>query len=117
VAGAEFDRFLRWTAASGPLPDLGHDYAVAQIAIEPAGQSSYRVTVDDRGRRTAHTVNVTSQDLDRYAPAGTTAERLLEASFEFLLEREPASSILSTFALPVIERYFPEYPREIRKRI
>ena len=90
---------------------------MAQIAIEPAGQSSYRVTVVDRGRHTTHIVTVTSPDLDRYAPAGTTAERLLEASFEFLLEREPASSILSTFALPVIERYFPEYPREIRKRI
>ena len=94
-----------------------HDYPVAKIAIEPGGQSSYRVTVDDGGRRTTHTVTVTSQDLDRYAPAGTTAERLLEASFEFLLEREPASSILSTFGLPVIERYFPEYPREIRKRM
>jgi hypothetical protein len=37
----------------------------------------------------------------------------LQASFEFLLEREPASSILSRFALPVIERYFPEYPRVV----
>ena len=90
---------------------------MAKIAIEPGGESSYRVTVDDGGRRTTHTVTVTSQDLDRYAPAGTTAEHLLEASFEFLLEREPANSIMSTFALPVIERYFPEYPREIRKRI
>ncbi len=90
---------------------------MAKIAIERGGQSSYRVTVDDGGRHTTHMVTVTSQDLDRYAPAGTTAERLLEASFEFLLEREPASSILSTFALPVIERYFPEYPQEIRRRI
>ena len=92
-------------------------HTMAKIAIEPAGQSTYRVTVDDDGRRTTHTVTVTSQDLGRYAPAGATPERLLEASFEFLLEREPASSILSTFALPVIERYFPEYPHEIRKRI
>jgi hypothetical protein len=90
---------------------------MSKIAIEPAGPSAYRVTVDDDGRRTTHTVTVTSEDLGRYAPAGTSPERLLEVSFEFLLEREPASSILSTFALPVIERYFPEYPREIRKRI
>ena len=99
----------------GRCRDLGHDYAVAQIAIEPAGQSSYRVTVDDRGRRTAHTVNVTSQDLDRYAPAGTTAERLLEASFEFLLAREPKESILARFSLPTIERYFPDYPAKLRE--
>jgi hypothetical protein len=105
----------RRRSAAGAIS--GHDCGVAQIAIETAGQSSYHVTVDDRGKRTTHTVTVTSQDLDRYAPSGTTAERLLEASFEFLLEREPASSILSMFALPVIEQYFPEYPREIRKRI
>jgi hypothetical protein len=42
---------------------------------------------------------------------------LHEASFEFLLEREPASSILSQFALPVIERYFPEYPRVIAQMV
>ena len=87
------------------------------ISIEAATGSTYRVTVEDGRSRTQHTVTVTRQDLARYAPAGTTPERLLEASFEFLLEREPASSILSTFALPVIERYFPEYPQEIRKRL
>ena len=34
-----------------------------------------------------------------------------------LLEREPASSFLARFALPVIERYFPEYPRVIREMV
>lgn len=61
---------------------------------------------------TSHEVTVTPEDIARYAP-GSTPERLLQASFEFLLEREPASSILSRFALPVIERYFPEYPRVV----
>jgi hypothetical protein len=88
-----------------------------QITIEPAGDSTYRVTLDEGGRTHRYTVTVTPWDVSHYAPAETTPERLLEASFEFLLEREPASSILSTFALPVIERYFPEYPREIRKMI
>ncbi|HET7287831.1 MAG TPA: hypothetical protein VFI71_10190 [Pyrinomonadaceae bacterium] len=45
-------------------------------------------------------------------------KRLIEASFEFLLEREPASAILSSFALlPVIERYSPEYQSVIRKTL
>jgi hypothetical protein len=35
----------------------------------------------------------------------------VQSSFEFLLEREPPSSILKTFELSVIERYFPEYGR------
>jgi hypothetical protein len=44
-------------------------------------------------------------------------ERLIRASFEFLLEREPKESILARFELPVIERYFPEYPRVIRGKL
>jgi hypothetical protein len=35
----------------------------------------------------------------------------------FLLEREPKESILGQFDLPVIGRYFPEYERDIRKRL
>jgi len=89
---------------------------MATIRIQSAGDSKYRVSVDDRGARTTHLVTATPQDVARYAPEGTTPERLIEASFEFLLEQEPASSILSSFALPVIERYFPEYPKVIRAR-
>ena len=84
-----------------------------QISVEPSGGDVYRVVVTQAGRRTTHDVTVTPEDVARYAP-GSTPERLLEASFEFLLEREPASAILSRFALPVIERYFPDYPRVIR---
>ncbi len=76
----------------------------------------YRVVVSEGRGTTIHDVTVTPEDLARYAP-GSTPERLLEASFEFLLEREPASSILSRFSLPVIERYFPEYPRVIRQML
>ena len=79
----------------------------AQITVESSGGGVYRVVVYAGTQRTTHDVTVTPEDVARYAP-GSTPERLLEASFEFLLEREPASSILSRFALPVIERYFPD---------
>jgi hypothetical protein len=42
---------------------------------------------------------------------------LVRASFEFLLEREPATSILRKFSLDVVSRYFPGYPAEIRARL
>jgi len=38
-------------------------------------------------------------------------------SFEFLLERESKDSILARFDLSVISRYFPEYEREIKRRL
>jgi hypothetical protein len=42
-------------------------------------------------------------------------EDLVQKSFEFLLEREPASSILPKFELSIISNYFPEYEEEISK--
>lgn len=62
--------------------------------------------------RTQHTVTVTKTDLRRWGRGDV--EDLVRRSFDFLLEREPPSSILSRFELPVIERYFPEYDRLIR---
>jgi hypothetical protein len=40
-------------------------------------------------------------------------EMLVQKSFEFLLERESNTSILRSFDLPVIQRYFSEYERTI----
>ncbi len=98
---------------------------MAEIRVVSLGESQYRVTVVDGKHRTSHVVTATPSDVERYAAAETLPEQLaetlpeqlIEASFEFLLEREPPSSILSTFALPVIERYFPEYPSVIRERV
>ncbi|HEX4516321.1 MAG TPA: hypothetical protein VGH87_11740 [Polyangiaceae bacterium] len=84
--------------------------------ITKLSDSKYRVIVDDGGSKTEHEVTVTAQDIARYAP-GATAEALLAASFEFLLEHEPKESILRRFELPVIERYFSDYPRVIRSRV
>ena len=53
--------------------------------------------------------------VERYAP-GATPEALVEASFRFLLEREPKESILRSFDVSVIGRYFPEFEREIVSR-
>ena len=68
-----------------------------------------RVTED--GVETAHEVTVSSADLQRYG-GGDPAD-LVRRSFEFLLEREPASSILRRFTLDDISRYFPEFERRI----
>jgi len=65
---------------------------------------------------TQHRVQVTKPDLDRLSQ-GRSVEELLVESFRFLLERESNSSILSSFDLPLIGRYFPEYEQEIRTRL
>jgi len=42
-------------------------------------------------------------------------KELIEFSFKFLLEREPNTSILSSFELSVISGYFPEYIKTVKE--
>jgi hypothetical protein len=65
---------------------------------------------------TRHTVQVSTEDAARWARGGTDADvgDLVRRSFDFLLEREPPSSILPRFDLSVIQRYFPEYDQQFK---
>ena len=85
------------------------------IRVVRQDERTFFVTVDEGTSSTTHVVTVWPSDVERYAP-GTEPEDLIEASFEFLLQREPKESILGTFELPVIERYFPEYLAAMRSR-
>jgi hypothetical protein len=78
------------------------------ILVAHEGGATYRVTLNHDGDMTTHIVSVWPSDIARYAPSATP-EELLEASFEFLLERTPKESIRMQFELPVIERDFPDY--------
>jgi hypothetical protein len=78
---------------------------------------TYHVIVtDDDGSATEHDVTLSREDLARLAPGADDPTDLVRRSFLFLLllAREPKESILRSFELPVIGRYFPEYEREIR---
>lgn len=74
------------------------------------------VTVGDGADATHHVVDVEGDVLDQLA-SGQAPEDLVRESFVFLLEREPRESILRSFELPVIARYFAEFPDEIRRRL
>lgn len=76
-----------------------------------------QVTVSERGSETHHRVTLQKADYERLAGSKASPEDLVAASFRFLLEREPKESILRSFDLTVISRYFPEYEREIAKRL
>jgi hypothetical protein len=75
---------------------------------------AFRVTVDGAS---THDVRVPDDYVERLGLAAVDRVSLVRASFEFLLEREPKESIMRSFDLPVIERYFPEYPDEIVRRL
>ena len=88
---------------------------MAVVTVTESGEH-YLVIVQDGPSSSEHRVTVGLDQLEDLG-GGASAEELIEASFEFLLEREPKESILSEFDLPVIGRYFPEYPAEIRRRL
>ena len=74
-----------------------------------------RVTLTDAdGSQTNHEVAVSPGDLSRFAPGATDPTDLVHRSFVFLLAREPKTSILRGFDLPVIGRFFPEFEARIR---
>jgi hypothetical protein len=75
------------------------------------------VVVGRDAAATRHSVSVSREDLARLAPGQYDPERLVAASFDYLLVREPREAILPTFDLPVIERYFPGYEVAIRRRM
>jgi hypothetical protein len=58
------------------------------IQIEPLSDEQWLVTVTASGTTTQHRVHVSAADAKRYGGSGSTVEKLLEASFRFLLERE-----------------------------
>jgi len=86
------------------------------IDVQKIDDTTFKVTVTDR-TTTTHTVTVDHEYFTRLTGGAGTPETLVTKSFEFLLERESNTSILSSFDLLVIGRYFPEYENVIGKRM
>jgi hypothetical protein len=87
--------------------------ASVEVSARPVGDGwSAEVWVHDPRGRSRHRVTVSQPELLRYG-RGRSVEELVRVSFEFLLQREPPSSILANFGLSTIERYFPEFAESI----
>ena len=59
-------------------------------------------------------VTVKDAALDELTSGHVSKVSLLEFSFQFLLDKEPNTAILSSFDINVISRYFPDYKEEVR---
>ena len=86
------------------------------ITVKKIDDCTFEVTVAGR-TTTTHRVTVDPAYHEKLTGGNILAKELVEKSFEFLLERESNTSILRTFELPVIGRYFPEYETTIRKML
>jgi len=89
----------------------------SRIEVEAIKDGEFRVRVIDSKNESSHRVTVNPEHYNRLTGGKIEAKELVRRSFEFLLEREPKESILGQFDLQVIGRYFPEYEREIKRRL
>jgi hypothetical protein len=90
---------------------------MAEIALTPMAPGEFGVEVTEGTDVTGHRVRVPEEFLDDLLLSGVDPEVIVRESFNFLLEREPATSIMREFSLEDIARYFPEYPEELQRRL
>jgi hypothetical protein len=74
--------------------------------IEVEGDGPFTVRVETGGARHAYQVEVPAELVARLGAAPAEVAR---ATLAFLLEREPPTAIMASFACTVVPRYFPEY--------
>ena len=79
-----------------------------ELLITELSKDKFEITVN-ADQITKHVVSLTDQMLLNLTNNKISKEELLNFSFNFLLEREPNTSILSKFDIIVISKYFPEY--------
>ncbi|RIA56857.1 hypothetical protein [Dichotomicrobium thermohalophilum] len=86
--------------------------SVKQLSDDPL---TFDVTVAEDASETRHHVTMAREDFARLSRGDTTPDQIIEAAFQFLLDREPKESILARFDVSVISRYFPEFERELSR--
>ena len=84
------------------------------ISIKRLSDDVFEVTVAETST-TIHTVTVTDQSLKDLTVNNVTKTQLLKFSFNFLLDKELNTSILLSFDINVISRYFSDYKNEVRR--
>ena len=87
------------------------------MRVVPMAPGEYGVEVEEGSEITGHKVRLPQAFLDDLLLTGVDEERIVRETIDFLLEREPASSILPEFSLTDVSGYFPEFPEELQRRL
>ncbi len=87
------------------------------IEVKRMSNQEFKVIVNSEGVTTEHIVALDDNYYKQLSREKITKEGLIKKSFEFLLDRESNQSILSSFNLKVINRYFPEFEGRIKQML
>lgn len=75
----------------------------------------FDVTVSEGNSSTSHKVTMGRELYKKLTGGETTPEGTIQAAFRFLLDREPKESIMGSFDVTVISRYFPSFETEVKR--
>lgn len=87
---------------------------MSMITIHQLDEQHFEVSIQ-ASSPTTHRVSVGPEYAATLTHGRFSTAELIKRSFDFLLARESNTSILRSFDLSVIARYFPEYESEIQR--
>lgn len=89
---------------------------MATIEVTETNPNSFSVTIQS-AQTTVHQVSVQPEYAQQLTHGRINTHDLVKASMQYLLDRESNTSILRSFDLRIIERYFPDYLDKINDYI
>ncbi len=85
-----------------------------EIELKEITKNKYIVKILSK-KETEHIITISDKTHKELTNKKITKKKLLLFSINFLLEREMNTSILKSFELSTISKYFPEYDLKIKK--
>lgn len=87
------------------------------MTVSPLGPGRAAVQVTEDSRLLTYLVAVPSDVVAELGLGDVETVEIVRETFHFLLEREPATSIMKQFSLDVVPTFFPEFYEELVARI
>ena len=85
-----------------------------EVLINNLSKDKFQIFVNNK-QKTMHQVYLSDEVHLEFTNNKILKKELIKFSFAFLLERESNTSILSSFELNIINKYFPEYLLCVKK--
>ncbi|MEW6474100.1 MAG: hypothetical protein AB1679_17750 [Actinomycetota bacterium] len=87
------------------------------MRVVPMAPNEFGVEVEEGNQISGHRVRLPEAFLDDLLLSDVDQELIVRETIDFLLEREPHTSILPEFSLEDVSRFFPEFPEELQRRL
>ncbi len=90
---------------------------MSEISVTAMEPLHFGVQVTEGDVTTSHRVRVPPSLLDDLGLTDDDAPAVVQETIGFLLEREPATSIMREFSLDDVSKFFPDYLDELTARL